>query len=30
MTDMNIPAAPGIGGSEPPVTGTAMKLLLHH
>ena len=29
MTNMNIPVAPGIGGSGPLVTGTAMKLLLH-
>lgn len=30
MTNMNIPVAPGIGGREPLVIGTAMKLVLHH
>lgn len=30
MTNVNIPAAPGIGGCEPLVIGTAMKLVFHH
>ena len=30
MTNMSIPVAPGIGGSEPLVIGTAMKLVLYH